>query len=63
MEEEATSMTIEKETEKEEGGKDVKQLEGDEDKKEEAPAEEEIAITYKENTIFKQPHYCRHRPD
>ena len=46
MEEEASTMTVENETKKEEGGEDVKKLEGDEDKKKEAPAAEEIGITY-----------------
>ena len=45
MAEEAPEMTVEKETKKD-GGEDVKKLEGDEDNNKEAPAAEEIGITY-----------------
>ena len=46
MAEEAPEITVEKETKKEEGGEDIKQFEGDDDKKEETPVEEEIGIIY-----------------
>ena len=50
MAEEAPEITIEKETKKEEGGEDNKPFEGNDDKKGEAPVEEEIGIIYNKGT-------------